>query len=169
MAIEPSPMSRNAAVNTNYEASKLAQVRYAEYFANHCNMNMTGLCFSPSTRATAPRNRKTSTRTSSCSSPTTSRTVAYRSSTAIKLRPEISRTVTTAYVGLNLPWTTNSLASTTLGLAIPQFQYGRRHAQCDRIRQNPGPRHLQYYDSVRNAPDGNPEIGFEVNFTKSVH
>ncbi|GAA0724690.1 UDP-glucose 4-epimerase [Halorubrum trapanicum] len=42
---EPSPESMDVAVNTGYEASKLARERYAEYFANHYGMAMAGMRF----------------------------------------------------------------------------------------------------------------------------
>ncbi|QSG15468.1 NAD-dependent epimerase/dehydratase family protein [Halapricum desulfuricans] len=41
----PSPEDMPVAVNTGYEASKLARERYAEYFANHYDMTMAGLRF----------------------------------------------------------------------------------------------------------------------------
>jgi len=40
---EPSPEDMPVAVNTGYEASKLARERYAEYFSNHYDMTMAGL------------------------------------------------------------------------------------------------------------------------------
>jgi len=42
---EPSPESMDVAVNTGYEASKLARERYAEYFTNHYDMAMAGMRF----------------------------------------------------------------------------------------------------------------------------
>ncbi|ODR80600.1 nucleoside-diphosphate sugar epimerase [Haladaptatus sp. W1] len=42
---EPSPVSMDVTVNTGYEASKLAREKYAEYFANHYDMNMAGMRF----------------------------------------------------------------------------------------------------------------------------
>jgi UDP-glucose 4-epimerase len=42
---EPSPEDMPVAVNTGYEASKLARERYGEYFANYYDMNMAGLRF----------------------------------------------------------------------------------------------------------------------------
>ncbi len=42
---EPSPEDMPVAVNTGYEASKLARERYAEYFANHYDMSMAGMRF----------------------------------------------------------------------------------------------------------------------------
>ena len=42
---EPSPVDMEVAVNTGYEASKLARERYAEYFANHYDMNVAGMRF----------------------------------------------------------------------------------------------------------------------------
>jgi len=42
---EPSPEDLPVAVNTGYEASKLARERYAEYFGNHYDMAMAGLRF----------------------------------------------------------------------------------------------------------------------------
>ena len=42
---EPSPEDMPVAVNTGYEASKLARERYAEYFSNHYDMTMAGLRF----------------------------------------------------------------------------------------------------------------------------
>ncbi len=42
---EPSPESMDVAVNTGYEASKLARERYAEYFSNHYDMSMAGMRF----------------------------------------------------------------------------------------------------------------------------
>ncbi|WP_435099018.1 NAD-dependent epimerase/dehydratase family protein [Halorubrum sp. N11] len=42
---EPSPESMDVAVNTGYEASKLAREQYAEYFANHYDMAMAGMRF----------------------------------------------------------------------------------------------------------------------------
>jgi len=42
---DPSPEDMPVAVNTGYEASKLARERYAEYFANHYDMTMAGLRF----------------------------------------------------------------------------------------------------------------------------
>ncbi|WP_277543654.1 NAD-dependent epimerase/dehydratase family protein [Haloarcula laminariae] len=42
---EPSPEDMAVETNTGYEASKLARERYAEYFANHYDMNMAGLRF----------------------------------------------------------------------------------------------------------------------------
>jgi Nucleoside-diphosphate-sugar epimerases len=35
----------DVAVNTGYEASKLARERYAEYFSNHYDMTMAGMRF----------------------------------------------------------------------------------------------------------------------------
>ncbi|ELY55682.1 NAD-dependent epimerase/dehydratase [Natronococcus jeotgali DSM 18795] len=40
---EPSPEDMSIAANTGYEASKLARERYAEYFANHYDMNTAGM------------------------------------------------------------------------------------------------------------------------------
>jgi UDP-glucose 4-epimerase len=42
---EPSPESMTVEAHTAYEASKLARERYAEYYANHHDMNMAGLRF----------------------------------------------------------------------------------------------------------------------------
>jgi UDP-glucose 4-epimerase len=42
---EPSPEDMDVAVNTGYEASKLARERYAEYFSNHYGMSLSGLRF----------------------------------------------------------------------------------------------------------------------------
>ena len=42
---EPSPESMSVEARTGYEASKLARERYAEYYANHHDMNMAGLRF----------------------------------------------------------------------------------------------------------------------------
>ena len=42
---EPSPESMDVEAHTAYEASKLARERYAEYYANHHDMNMVGLRF----------------------------------------------------------------------------------------------------------------------------
>jgi UDP-glucose 4-epimerase len=42
---EPSPEDMPVAVDTGYEASKLARERYAEYFGNHYDMAMAGLRF----------------------------------------------------------------------------------------------------------------------------
>ncbi|AGB33879.1 NAD-dependent epimerase/dehydratase [Natrinema pellirubrum DSM 15624] len=42
---EPSPVDMDVAVNTGYEASKLARERYGEYFANHYDMNVAGMRF----------------------------------------------------------------------------------------------------------------------------
>ncbi len=42
---EPSPEDLPVAVNTGYEASKLARERYGEYFSNHHGMAMAGLRF----------------------------------------------------------------------------------------------------------------------------
>jgi UDP-glucose 4-epimerase len=42
---EPSPESMAVAVNTGYEASKLARERYAEYFSNHYGMTVAGMRF----------------------------------------------------------------------------------------------------------------------------
>ncbi|RQG96029.1 NAD-dependent epimerase/dehydratase family protein [Natrarchaeobius chitinivorans] len=42
---EPSPESMPVAVNTGYEASKLARERYGEYFANHYGLSMAGMRF----------------------------------------------------------------------------------------------------------------------------
>ncbi|KYH25050.1 ADP-L-glycero-D-manno-heptose-6-epimerase [Halalkalicoccus paucihalophilus] len=42
---EPSPEDMPVDVNTGYEASKLARERYAEYFANHYDLNMAGMRF----------------------------------------------------------------------------------------------------------------------------
>ncbi|WP_336003089.1 NAD-dependent epimerase/dehydratase family protein [Halorientalis halophila] len=42
---EPSPEDMPVAVNTGYEASKLARERYGEYFANYHDMNVAGLRF----------------------------------------------------------------------------------------------------------------------------
>ena len=42
---EPSPVDMDVAVNTGYEASKLARERYAEYFANHYDMTVAGMRF----------------------------------------------------------------------------------------------------------------------------
>jgi len=40
---EPSPEDMPVAVNTGYEASKLARERYAEYFSNHYDLTMAGM------------------------------------------------------------------------------------------------------------------------------
>jgi UDP-glucose 4-epimerase len=42
---EPSPEDMPVAVNTGYEASKLARERYAEYFSNHYDVTMAGMRF----------------------------------------------------------------------------------------------------------------------------
>ncbi|MFB6164398.1 MAG: NAD-dependent epimerase/dehydratase family protein, partial [Haloarculaceae archaeon] len=42
---EPSPEDMPVAVNTGYEASKLARERYGEYFANYHDMAMAGMRF----------------------------------------------------------------------------------------------------------------------------
>jgi len=42
---EPSPEDMAVAVNTGYEASKLARERYGEYFSNHYGMSMAGMRF----------------------------------------------------------------------------------------------------------------------------
>jgi UDP-glucose 4-epimerase len=42
---EPSPEAMDVAVNTGYEASKLARERYGEYFSNHYDMSMAGMRF----------------------------------------------------------------------------------------------------------------------------
>lgn len=42
---DPSPEEMDVAVNTGYEASKLARERYGEYFANHYGMAMAGMRF----------------------------------------------------------------------------------------------------------------------------
>ncbi|QLD88750.1 NAD-dependent epimerase/dehydratase family protein [Natronomonas salina] len=42
---EPSPEDMDVAVNTGYEASKLARERYAEYFSNHYEMTCAGMRF----------------------------------------------------------------------------------------------------------------------------
>jgi UDP-glucose 4-epimerase len=42
---EPSPESLPVAVNTGYEASKLAREKYAEYFHNHYDLQLAGLRF----------------------------------------------------------------------------------------------------------------------------
>ncbi|WP_136715124.1 NAD-dependent epimerase/dehydratase family protein [Halorientalis salina] len=42
---EPSPEDMPVAVNTGYEASKLARERYGEYYANYHDMNVAGLRF----------------------------------------------------------------------------------------------------------------------------
>ncbi|MFC6763667.1 NAD-dependent epimerase/dehydratase family protein [Natrinema soli] len=42
---EPSPVDMPVAVNTGYEASKLARERYGEYFANHYEMSVAGMRF----------------------------------------------------------------------------------------------------------------------------
>ncbi len=42
---EPSPEAMDVEAHTAYEASKLARERYAEYYANHYDMNMAGLRF----------------------------------------------------------------------------------------------------------------------------
>ncbi|NUB91485.1 NAD-dependent epimerase/dehydratase family protein [Haloterrigena sp. SYSU A121-1] len=42
---EPSPEDMPVAVNTGYEASKLARERYGEYFANHYDMDVAGMRF----------------------------------------------------------------------------------------------------------------------------
>jgi len=41
----PSPEDMPVAVNTGYEASKLARERYAEYFHNHYDLSMAGMRF----------------------------------------------------------------------------------------------------------------------------
>ena len=43
--VEPSPEEMDVAVNTGYEASKLARERYGEYFSNHYGLSMAGLRF----------------------------------------------------------------------------------------------------------------------------
>ena len=42
---EPSPVDMDVEAHTAYEASKLARERYAEYYANHHEMNVAGLRF----------------------------------------------------------------------------------------------------------------------------
>ncbi|WP_017342123.1 NAD-dependent epimerase/dehydratase family protein [Halorubrum sp. T3] len=42
---EPSPEDMEVAVNTGYEASKLARERYAEYFSNHYDLSCAGMRF----------------------------------------------------------------------------------------------------------------------------
>jgi len=42
---DPSPEDMPVAVNTGYEASKLARERYAEYFHNHYDLSMAGMRF----------------------------------------------------------------------------------------------------------------------------
>ena len=42
---EPSPEDMDVAVNTGYEASKLARERYAEYFSNHYDVTCAGMRF----------------------------------------------------------------------------------------------------------------------------
>lgn len=42
---EVSPESMNVVVNTGYEASKLAQERYGEYFSNRHGLDMPGMRF----------------------------------------------------------------------------------------------------------------------------
>ena len=42
---EPSPVDMEVEARTAYEASKLARERYAEYYANHHEMNVAGLRF----------------------------------------------------------------------------------------------------------------------------
>jgi UDP-glucose 4-epimerase len=42
---DPSPEDMPVAVDTGYEASKLARERYGEYFANHYGMSMAGMRF----------------------------------------------------------------------------------------------------------------------------
>ena len=42
---EPSPEDMPVAVNTGYEASKLARERYGEYFRNHFGLDVAGLRF----------------------------------------------------------------------------------------------------------------------------
>jgi len=42
---EPSPEDMPVAVNTGYEASKLARERYGEYFSNHYGMTVAGMRF----------------------------------------------------------------------------------------------------------------------------
>lgn len=42
---EPSPVGMEISVNTGYEASKMAREKYAEYFANHYDLNMAGMRF----------------------------------------------------------------------------------------------------------------------------
>ena len=42
---EPSPEGMDVAVNTGYEASKLARERYGEYFSNHYGMSMAAMRF----------------------------------------------------------------------------------------------------------------------------
>ena len=42
---EPSPVDMDVEARTAYEASKLARERYAEYYANHHEMNVAGLRF----------------------------------------------------------------------------------------------------------------------------
>jgi UDP-glucose 4-epimerase len=42
---EPSPEDMSVAVNTGYEASKLARERYGEYFSNHYGLSMAGMRF----------------------------------------------------------------------------------------------------------------------------
>ena len=42
---EPSPVEMDVEAHTAYEASKLARERYAEYYANHHDMNVAGLRF----------------------------------------------------------------------------------------------------------------------------
>ena len=42
---DPSPEDLPVAVNTGYEASKMARERYAEYFGNHYDLSMAGMRF----------------------------------------------------------------------------------------------------------------------------
>jgi len=42
---DPSPEDMDVAVNTGYEASKMARERYAEYFGNHYDLSMAGMRF----------------------------------------------------------------------------------------------------------------------------
>ncbi|TYL36444.1 nucleoside-diphosphate sugar epimerase [Natronococcus pandeyae] len=42
---KPSPEEMHVAVNTGYEASKLARERYAEYFSNHYGLDTAGMRF----------------------------------------------------------------------------------------------------------------------------
>ena len=41
----PSPEDMEVTVNTGYEASKMSREKYAEYFANHYDLNMAGMRF----------------------------------------------------------------------------------------------------------------------------
>jgi len=105
---EPSPVDMDVEARTAYEASKLARERYAEYYANHHDMNVAGLrFFSVYQGFGGNEEHKGSTRTRSRSLPTPSPPARLQSYSATAPRRETSRTSATSPAPANSPPTTS--------------------------------------------------------------